>query len=102
MFIKLYLSFKNISKGLFGIPELKTEDGFDTLKNHALAEVNILIKEVTNKDRKKKMVEIFDELSNTLCKVADLAEFIRVAHPDQRYVRAAEDACITVSGIVEK
>lgn len=87
---------------MFGIPELKTEDGFDTLKNHALAEVNILIKEVTNKDRKKKMVEIFDELSNTLCKVADLAEFIRVAHPDQRYVRAAEDACITVSGIVEK
>ncbi|XP_067215907.1 mitochondrial intermediate peptidase isoform X2 [Linepithema humile] len=48
------------------------------------------------------MVEIFDELSNTLCKVADMAEFIRVAHPDPRYVRAAEDACITVSGIVER
>lgn len=48
------------------------------------------------------MVEIFDELSNTLCKVADMAEFIRIAHPDQRYVHAAEDACITVSGIVER
>ncbi|XP_020290240.1 mitochondrial intermediate peptidase isoform X2 [Pseudomyrmex gracilis] len=48
------------------------------------------------------MVEIFDELSNTLCKVADMAEFIRIAHPDQEYVRAAEDACITVSGVVEK
>lgn len=88
--------------GLFGIPELKTEDGFDTLKNHALAEVNVLIEEATSKDRKRKMVEIFDELSNTLCKVADMAEFIRVAHPDQRYVRAAEDACITISGVVEK
>ncbi|KAG5326011.1 MIPEP peptidase, partial [Acromyrmex heyeri] len=88
--------------GLFGIPELKTEDGFDTLKNRALAEVNVLIEEATSKDRKRKMVEIFDELSNTLCKVADMAEFIRVAHPDQRYVRAAEDACITISGVVEK
>lgn len=48
------------------------------------------------------MVEIFDELSNTLCKVADMAEFIRIAHPDEQYVRAAEDACITISGVVEK
>ena len=93
---------KNVFKGLFGIPELKTEDGFDILKNRVLAEVNVLIEEATSKDRKRKMVEIFDELSNTLCKVADMAEFIRVAHPDERYVRAAEDACITISGVVEK
>jgi len=105
-FIKLYfvhvLLFKNVFKGLFGIPELKSEDGFDILKNRALTEVDALIEEATNKDRKRKMVEIFDELSNTLCKVADMAEYIRVAHPDQRYVQAAEDACITISGVVEK
>jgi len=93
---------KNVFKGLFGIPELKTENGFDILKNRALAEVDILIEEATSKNRKRKMVEIFDELSNTLCKVADMAEFIRLAHPDQRYVQAAEDACLTVSGVVEK
>jgi len=91
-----------ILKGLFGIPELKSEDGFDILKNRALSQVDVLIEEATSKDRKRKMVEIFDDLSNTLCKVADMAEFIRVAHPDPRYVRAAEDACITVSGIVER
>lgn len=89
-------------KGLFSIPELKSENGFDILKSRALAQVDILIEEATNKNRKRKMVEIFDELSNTLCKVADMAEFIRIAHPDQEYVRAAEDACITVSGVVEK
>lgn len=88
--------------GLFGIPELKTEDGFNILKNRALTEVDVLIKEATSKDRKRKMVEIFDELSNTLCKVADMAEFIRIAHPDEQYVQAAEDACITISGVVEK
>lgn len=48
------------------------------------------------------MVEIFDELSDTLCKVADMAEFVRVAHPDKNVAHAAENACIAVSGIVEK
>lgn len=67
-----------------------------------MSQVDVLIEEATSKDRRRKMVEIFDELSNTLCKVADMAEFIRIAHPDQRYVHAAEDACITVSGIVER
>lgn len=47
------------------------------------------------------MVEIFDELSNTLCKVADLAEFIRIAHPSAAYMQAAETACAAVSGLVE-
>lgn len=96
------LLLKNAFKGLFGIPELKTEDGFDILKHRALAEVNILIEEATSKNRKRKMVEIFDELSNTLCKVADMAEFIRIAHPDQRYIQTAEDACITIGSVVEK
>ncbi|EFN80009.1 mitochondrial intermediate peptidase [Harpegnathos saltator] len=95
----------NVSKketGLFGIPELKSEDGFHILKNRALVQVDALIEEATSKDRKRKMVAIFDELSDTLCKVADMAEFIRIAHPDEYYIRAAEDACITISGVVEK
>lgn len=34
--------------------------------------------------------------------MADLAEFIRLAHPRKVYGQAAEDACICVSGVVEK
>ncbi|KAG8286247.1 hypothetical protein J6590_065151 [Homalodisca vitripennis] len=48
------------------------------------------------------MVSIFDELSDSLCRVADLAEFIRIAHPRGAFSHAAENACITISGVVEK
>lgn len=48
------------------------------------------------------MVSVFDELSDSLCRVADLAEFIRVAHPLRAFSQAAEDACISISGVVEK
>lgn len=48
------------------------------------------------------MVAVFDELSDSLCRVADLAEFIRIAHPRSAFSHAAEDACISISGVVEK
>lgn len=48
------------------------------------------------------MVEIFDDLSDTLCQVADLAEFIRIAHPQSKYSMAAEDAAVAITSLVEK
>lgn len=42
------------------------------------------------------------QLSDSLCRVADLAEFIRLVHPNKAFGHAAEDACISVSGVVEK
>jgi len=48
------------------------------------------------------LVTVFDQLSNSLCCVADMAEFIRMAHPDKLFVAAAEDCCISINSIVEK
>lgn len=96
------LKFFKILQGLFGIPELKTPTGFSILKDQAMTQIDALIIEATSQDRKRKMVEIFDDMSNELCKVADLAEFIRIAHPKKEFVEVAENACIFISGIVEK
>lgn len=89
-------------QGLFGIPELQSYEGFYYLKEQAIFKTDDLINEATSRDRSRKMVQIFDELSDTLCKVADLSEFIRLGHPQGTFSHAAEDACVSISGVVEK
>lgn len=88
--------------GLFENPALKSYEGFYLLKEDALNKSDELIAEALSPTRQRKMVQVFDELSDTLCKVADLSEFIRLSHPQSKYTYAAEDACIAISGIVEK
>ncbi|XP_045538186.1 mitochondrial intermediate peptidase [Papilio machaon] len=87
--------------GLFNKPELTSFEGFYTLKDQAIASTDRLIEEAISGPTRP-MVEVFDELSDTLCKVADLAEFVRIAHPQPHFASAAEDACISISGVVEK
>jgi intermediate peptidase len=72
------------------------------LKQNAIEECDALVQECLSSNRKRKLVEIFDHLSNSLCKVADMAEFIRVAHPSEAFGHAAEDACLSISRLVEK
>lgn len=97
------MNFTKNDVGLFNIPELVNADGFHLLKKNALIRSEQLVQEATSGcHRSRKMVEIFDELSDTLCKVADMSEFVRFAHPDRKFSEAAEDACIAISGIVEK
>lgn len=91
-----------VFKGLFGINELTVYEGFHSLKDQCISKTDSLINEALNTPRHRKMVEIFDDMSDSLCQVADLAEFIRLAHPDAKYSQAAEEACCAVSGIVEK
>ncbi|XP_050316415.1 mitochondrial intermediate peptidase [Anthonomus grandis grandis] len=96
------ISLRSKDVGLFGVPELTTHHGFYDIKDKCVQKTNNLIDEALNGSRTRKMVEIFDEISDSLCQVADLAEFIRLAHPNSQYSYAAQVACGTVSGIVEK
>lgn len=83
------------------MPELSSFEGFYLLKDNVANKTEALINEAISSNRQRKMVQIFDELSDSLCKVADLSEFIRIAHPQSKFAQAAEDACISISGIVE-
>jgi intermediate peptidase len=92
------------SNGLFGKKELLTFDGFHVLKEKAETNVNNLIREAFQEpgQRKRKLVEIFDDISNELCCVADMAEFVRTSHPDVHFRQAANLAFGSISQLVEK
>ena len=72
--------------GLFGIKELSRPEGFGELENDCLRNCDSLVQEATSypATRRRIVAKVFDDLSDELCRVADLAEFIRLAHPDAR------------------
>jgi hypothetical protein len=96
----------NKQTGLFGIEGLNTPDGFYVLKEKAEQRVKVLIDEALEPRHTvtggRKLVEIFDEISNELCRVADLAEFVRNAHPNVNFRQAADLTFGQISQIVEK
>lgn len=71
------------------------------LEEQCIQEVNSLVQEACDPNRKRKMVVIFDEMSDSICRVADMVEFLRVSHPEAEYRNAAEQTCLTMSELVE-
>jgi intermediate peptidase len=88
--------------GLFGIPQLTSAAGFGELKNECIGNSAAFVDEAIDPNRTRIVARVFDDLSDELCRVADMSEFVRLAHPDPAFASAAEDACITVSGLVEQ
>lgn len=105
-FNKLHIESKNSlfkRTGLFGLDQLQGPEGFHELRDDAIAKANFLVREIAQCAHKSKnVVSLFDELSNCLCKVADLAEFIRVGHPQPRFRATAEQASVAISSLVEQ
>jgi hypothetical protein len=89
-------------QGLFGVPQLSTHEGFYFVTEKCVQKTDDLVREALSQSRNRKMVEIFDELSDSLCQVADLAEFIRFAHPSSDYSNAAEHTSLAISKLVER
>lgn len=88
--------------GLLDIPELETAAGFKDLTQNVIDQTDRLIAEAMSPNRNRKMTEVFDDLSNELCKVADMAEYIRIGHSQESYRNAAEEASWAIGGIVER
>ncbi|XP_016356728.1 mitochondrial intermediate peptidase isoform X3 [Sinocyclocheilus anshuiensis] len=97
---RLDLFHQNV--GLFGVPELSSVGGFEVVQDRALQETQQLVEKACRCPPGVQTVEIFDKLSDSLCRVADMADFIKVAHPDPSYREAAERTCINIGTMVER
>jgi len=96
------LGWNQPKTGLFGIPELTEAGGFRVLKERCMENAENLVQEACSGTRTRNVAVIFDDLSDELCRVADMAEFVRLAHPNDEFSLAAQDACIAISGLVEQ
>uniref|UniRef100_A0A671KFU6 Si:ch73-1a9.4 n=1 Tax=Sinocyclocheilus anshuiensis TaxID=1608454 RepID=A0A671KFU6_9TELE len=94
--------FPLCSQGLFGVSELSGPAGFQMAQHQALREAEFLVHKACTHPPGAVTVETFDQLSDRLCRVADLADFIKVAHPDAAFREAAERACVKIGTVVEK
>lgn len=54
------------------IPELSSHEGFYLLQQEVENEIDDLVKETTSTNRKRKIVQIFDQMSDSICRVADM------------------------------
>ena len=77
---------------VFTFPELTCPEGFEALKIQCIRNSERLVYEACQdpSSRTRNVSRIFDDLSDELCRVADMAEFVRLAHPDVKMAKAAE------------
>ncbi|CAB1316399.1 unnamed protein product [Coregonus sp. 'balchen'] len=88
-----------MAQGLFGVPELSTPAGFE---HRALSETEQLVDTACSNPPGALTVETFDQLADSLCKVADLADFVKVGLPAPAFRNAAQKACINIGTVIEK
>lgn len=83
-----------LQTGLFRNPYLRSPDGLRKFSRHSLGQAQELLEEMRadqSIEGLSKYILKLDQLSDTLCRVIDLCEFIRSSHPDSSFVNAAQD-----------
>ncbi|KAK6354911.1 Mitochondrial intermediate peptidase [Orbilia brochopaga] len=100
---RAYKAFSSGSRkpptGLFHNRYLHSPEGFIEFANVCLAKARKLSQSICGASTLNQQVTIIrkmDQLSDTLCRVVDLADFTRNTHPDPRFVQAADVAYNTV------
>lgn len=91
-----YLLFSSPNVGLFRNKKLTTPDGLVDFSKQSLRRAKALVRtmlvEAKNTESGKlAYIRKLDQLSDILCRVIDVAEFIRVVHPSQKWVEAAQN-----------
>lgn len=85
------------SVGLFNNPSFATAAGFEQAASDTIERAELIVERIwrspeNGESEMRKVVKNLDRLSDTLCCVIDMAEFIRNAHPDANIMEAANNA----------
>ena len=87
--------------GLFRVPELSSIKGFPILSDRVITRCSELRKMTLEMDRKPaEVLELLDQISNTLCSLLDICEFLRHMHPDKSFVNAADETVQNVGAFM--
>lgn len=81
--------------GLFRNEQLTSPEGLVSFSKQSLARAQSLVADMISGAKsshrgKVEYIRKLDQLSDILCRVIDVAEFIRVVHPNQKWVQAAQ------------
>lgn len=85
------------SVGLFNNPNFATATGFEQAASDTIERAQLIVERIwrapeNGEEEMRRVVKNLDRLSDTLCCVIDMAEFIRNAHPDTTILEAANNA----------
>lgn len=83
--------------GLLGNPNFASVAGFEYAAKQAIQRAQIIVERIwrapeNGPEEMRRVVKNLDRLSDTLCSVIDMAEFIRNAHPGPEVMEAANKA----------
>ncbi|RPB29113.1 zincin, partial [Terfezia boudieri ATCC MYA-4762] len=81
--------------GLFKNKHLTSPTGFSIYAQKSLAKAQRLVSKIIsadNPEQLRRIVRDLDRLSDLLCRVIDMADFVRATHPKPEIVQAANDA----------
>ncbi|VDO30079.1 unnamed protein product [Haemonchus placei] len=90
-----------IFQGLFGDPLLKSAASLTELNSRVRAECTELLNQIEAGSKERTTVQLFDDLSNTICKAADMVECVRQLHNDPDYNEAAQKSASDYCQLVE-
>eukprot|EP00123_Amoebidium_parasiticum_P016409 comp23415_c0_seq1/m.38924 comp23415_c0_seq1/g.38924 ORF comp23415_c0_seq1/g.38924 comp23415_c0_seq1/m.38924 type:complete len:735 (-) comp23415_c0_seq1:23-2227(-) len=88
--------------GLCGHPELTHPNGLHSVCRRTLREAERLNEQIKSAKPSLQLLDDIDYMSDVLCGVVDMTEFLRNTHPDPDYVHACEETCKAVHAQFEK
>lgn len=88
--------------GCFGLPGLHDAEDWQRIADFCVQDCVALAESIRSQPTPSTLtLQLFDDLSDKLCQVLDVAELCRNVHPQEDFVQAAKNAYVRVSTVVQ-